>query len=259
MVKVLNTILNKARSVRYSPSIKVDAVGGLERLGSRYGGWMIRNDPALRGSVIVSCGFGEDGSFDAEMANTYGAKVVVVDPTPRAVAHFDEMVARVGKPADTGYVPGGKQPVGAYDLSNVTEGQMVLVDKALWINEEPVRFFKPSVDEHVSHSIKFDNGDDDRYIVVPTVTLASLVAEIGANSISMVKMDIEGAESEILNSIEDWGIWPDQILIEFDVLRVPGPESKNDVETIDGKLRRLGYSCAHIDDRNYLYLRNQQS
>lgn len=257
MKNVLAAVRKKARSIRYAPSIKVDAVSGLERLGSTYGGWMIKDDATLHGSVVISCGLGEDASFDAEMANSYGAKVVVVDPTPRAVVHFHEMVARVGKGAECGYVDGGKQPAQAYNLANVADGQIQLVDKALWINEQPVRFFKPDVDEHVSHSIKFDNGSDEHYIIVPTVTLASLMAGLAADKISMVKMDIEGAETEILNSIEDWGMWPDQILVEFDVLREPGPDSKNDVEAVDRKLRARGYTCASAEGRNYLFLRNK--
>jgi hypothetical protein len=86
----------------------------LLRLGSDYGGWTFEPSTDLQNSAIVSCGLGEDASFDIEFASRFGAKVIIVDPTPRAIRHFDEIQKRVGQPAVQSYVKGGKQPIASY-------------------------------------------------------------------------------------------------------------------------------------------------
>ena len=55
----------------------------LVRLGSVYGGWTFENKKNLYGSTILSCGLGEDASFDIEFANMYNAKIIIVDPIPK--------------------------------------------------------------------------------------------------------------------------------------------------------------------------------
>lgn len=99
----------------------------LIRLGSEYGGWCFLDDPAsLRNSIIVSAGLGEDASFDIEFANKYDAKVLVVDPTPRAIIHFNSINQHIGSPRNQQYVKGGVQPIDAYDLENIKNDQLIL-------------------------------------------------------------------------------------------------------------------------------------
>ncbi|WP_454884447.1 FkbM family methyltransferase [Sphingomonas oryzagri] len=242
----------------FRPSVKVEPIGELVRLGSGYGGWTIEEAPYLKNCLAISCGLGEDASFDVEFANRYGAEVIIIDPTPRSVVHYQELTPRIGKPAERGYIGGGRQPAEAYDLSNVGISQLRFEEKALWINEDPIRFYKPANPAHVSHSIKFkpNTTGEDQFIVVPTVTIASLLADVPTERFALLKMDIEGAEVEILGSIADWPVLPWQILVEFDVLREPGNASKAEVERIDALLRAHSYVCRHFDgDRNYLYTR----
>lgn len=241
----------------YRPNITVDDVEGLVRLGSKYGGWTIQDDEALHSCIAISCGLGEDASFDVEFASRYGADVILVDPTPRSIRHFESVAGRTGKPAVQTYVKGGCQPVEAYELSSVRADQLRLEAKALWTTEEPVRFYKPANPAHVSHSVKFKAGEGEAdYILVPTITIDKLLAEVPGERFGLLKMDIEGAETEILDSIARWPALPRQILVEFDVLRKANAGSKAEVERIDALLRDHGYACRHFDgERNYLYLR----
>ncbi|MGF7156340.1 FkbM family methyltransferase [Novosphingobium gossypii] len=241
----------------FRPSIIVEEVAGLTRLGSVYGGWTIKDAQDLVGCVAISCGLGEDASFDVEFAARYGADMVLVDPTPRSVTHYDQLVAHVGQSASTAYVKGGCQPVEAYDMSAIRPEQLRLEPKALWIDEEPVRFYKPANPAHVSHSVCFGAEEENAdYILVPTVTLAGLLANLPQDRFALLKMDIEGAETEILSSIAQWPVLPRQLLVEFDVLRSANAQSKAQVERIDALLRSQGYACCHFDgERNYLYLR----
>ncbi|WP_439814372.1 FkbM family methyltransferase [Zavarzinia sp. CC-PAN008] len=253
--KIANRIKDHTLSRLHAPRIAVTPLEGLVRLGSSYGGWTVKADADLNGGLVISCGLGEDASFDVEIANRYGARVVIVDPTPRALDHFQQMIGRVGQAAERPYAPGGKQPVDAYDLGKVQPEQITIEAKALWINDDPVRFFKPATAGHVSHSIKFVGNSADDYITVPSTTLAALVAALDNREIAVLKMDIEGAEADILDSIDTWGALPRQLLIEFDVLREPGPASRQTVERIDARLRAKGYVCGQAEGRNYMYVR----
>ncbi len=253
---LLERIAGKVNKRLYRPDVKVSAGTSLRRAGTAYGGWVFEDRPSLRGGWIISCGLGEDASFDVEMANGPGAAILIVDPTPRAIAHFQEIAGRLGCPSQRGYVHGGKQPPESCDLSNVGRGQMVLEPQALWTESAPVRFHKPANPDNVSNSITFSAGGADDFILVPATTLNEILARYAISSVAMLKMDIEGAEVDILKSIASWQILPEQILVEFDVLRDAGPVSKKAVEEVDAMLRAQGFACVNVEDKNYTYVRS---
>ena len=85
----------------FRPRIVVDGAGAsLRRLGTTYGGWTFVDSPGLFGSTAIFCGLGEDASFEVAFSRAYGATVVAVDPTPRAIAHFRAIEERFGMPAE---------------------------------------------------------------------------------------------------------------------------------------------------------------
>ena len=255
MLSMLQRAKAKALQRRYRPRIEVVPGESLRRLGSAYGGWTFEDRAELADGTIVSCGLGEDASFDVEIASAYGARLILVDPTPRAIAHFDAVVARLGSPAVRDYVAGGEQPVEAYDLTRLNRKSLELMPVALWIENTTLRFYEPENPEHVSHSITFQPEDGSRYIEVPALTYDEVVARAGTEEIALLKLDIEGAETQVLAQVADWSVKPQQILVEFDVLRDPGEQSRGEVERIDRILRDAGFTCRHFDgDRNYLYV-----
>jgi hypothetical protein len=252
---MLGRIAHKLRTLFYQPSIHIDHAPNVLRLGSKgYGEWAFLDSEALRGSTIVSVGLGEDATFDVEFAARYGAKVVMVDPTPRAVAHFQKIQARLGQPATTAYNPTGNQPAEAYDLRTLGSESFTLVEKALWIDGKPVKFFQPVNDKHVSHSIT--QHQDTPYIEVSSTTPRALVEQFGPALLTLWKLDIEGAEIGVLGSMLDDGILPDQILVEYDVCVVPSREAKETCEACDRRLRQAGYRCVYVEGRNYSYARS---
>jgi FkbM family methyltransferase len=225
------------------------------RLGSCYGGWTFEVRPSLRNAPIISCGLGEDVSFDVEMARAFGCRVILVDPTPRAIVHYERVVARLGKPAERAYADGGDQPPEAYDLRALAPANFELVPKALWTCEGKVRFYEPEVATNVSHSLLRNQGVvTDRYIELEAVRLDTVLRQYGIDSLPLLKLDIEGAETEVLRDMLDAGILPEQVLVEFDHLLRPGPDARREVEALDGRLRAAGYHCLNFDGtRNYLY------
>ena len=230
-------------------------------MGSPYGGWSFVDEDTLKECTIISAGLGEDASFDIEFAAKYNAKVIIVDPTPRAISHFNEIVNSLGNPAKLQYSEDGCQPIDAYDLSSITTDNLLLVAKALWNENTSLKFFEPLNPNHVSHSIvNYQNNysDNTKSIVVDAVTLDSLLTylNINASDIPLMKFDIEGAEIEVIRRLIDVGITPRQILVEFDELNIPSPKAFSRVTEVDELLRNSGYNLLKTDGQaDFLYFR----
>ena len=57
----------------------------IDRLGTRYGGWILPKDIELNeDSVVYSAGVGEDISFDMLLSDKYKCNIVLIDATKRA-------------------------------------------------------------------------------------------------------------------------------------------------------------------------------
>lgn len=260
------TAYRRVRNVPRHPLQDFEPRPGFDliRLGSAYGGWTFVHHGDLFGSTIISAGLGEDASFDVEFARTYGAKVIVVDPTPRAVNHFNEISARLGSASTCGYSGGGAQSVEAYDLRGINQSDLALVPQALWKASTTLKFFEPINEKHVSHTLvnfRRDYQDAGNYMVVESITMTDLLRDNGlrdGDSLQLVKLDIEGAEVEVISNFLDEGIRPNQILVEFDELNAPSPESFSRIDFIDTKLNKFGYQCIWTDNQvDFLYISDE--
>lgn len=222
-------------------------------LGSEYGGWMLADLPSLHSGTVLSCGLGEDASFDVEVARRFGATVIMVDPTPRAITHFDAMLTRLGQPAQRTYVSGGTQPVDAYDLTGIRDDQFFLVPKALAEASGSVRFYSPVDPAAVSHSIvNFQHGYSKTtpFIEVPSIDFVTLANEYRLDAIALAKFDIEGAEIMVIPQMLDVGIRPEQVLVEFDELNWPSRRARENFDRVHGRLIAVGYVPFHFDKRS---------
>lgn len=190
-------------------------------LGTEYGGWHFIHNENLNNSLMISAGVGEDISFDIEMINKYKIKVVLIDPTPRAIAHISEVSRSLGKSKTRDFLDGGSQPIEAYNLKNVGENDFTLIKKALFNkSNQIVKFFEPPNPEHVSHSISNWQNDfkkNTNYKEVTTLTMSDVKNFINQD-INILKLDIEGAEIKVIPNLIKSNILPYQILVEFDEL-----------------------------------------
>lgn len=252
-----NRFLHSWLMRKYAPAIEVQRFTDLIRLGSDYGGWTFRGSAELQNSTIASCGLGEDASFDIEFASRFHARVIILDPTPRAIRHFEEIQRCLGQPARQSYVAGGKQPVDSYDLRNIAEESLILEPSALWVENTSVKFFAPANPDHVSHSIvNYQNNytQDSSHIEVAAITPEALLAKYQLKSVPLMKLDIEGAEIEVIRHMMERSIRPRQLLVEFDEMSFPSARSKRNAEETDKLLKQAGYICGYFDGRaNFLY------
>ena len=193
-------------------------------LGSNYGGWDFVKPKNGQFLNVISAGVGEDISFDIEFMNSFDCKVVLIDPTPRAILHVENVIKSLGKKSTKKYdIKSGNQLIEAYDLSHIKKNNFVHIKKAIYNKtNESVNFYLPKNQNHVSHSISnFQNNfsKNTDYIKVQSITLDEVMKEVAFKKIDLLKLDIEGAENHVIPDMLDKKIFPAQILVEFDELR----------------------------------------
>lgn len=255
-IALLKKALHKFRRALHQPRVSISGAQTV-RLGSAYGGWDFIDGEELHGSTVISCGLGEDASFDVEFAAKYGAQVIILDPTPRAIAHYQAIVDRIARGE---LVPTTSDPwhPGRYDLSSIRPRQLLLIRKALWIEEKSLKFFAPSDPTHVSHSIiDFQNNYQmtGTHIHVGALTIEAICRDHGITNLPLLKLDIEGAEIDVLKHMMFGKVRPSQILVEFDELTRPSKRSTARFFEAHGALLNAGYQLRHRKGANYLYKR----
>jgi len=243
---------------KYAPVIEIQDSTELVRLGTDCGGWVFEPTPDLQDSVIVSCGLGEDASFDVEFASRFCAKIIVVDPTPRAIHHFEGIQGRLGQRAIQSYVKRGRQPLESYDLRRITGDSLILEPSALWVENTRLKFFAPSNPSGVSYSLinyQNDYSQETTHIEVASITLEALFKKYHLHTVPLIKLDIEGAEIRVIRYMVEKSMYVRQLLVEFDEMNSPSDRSKQNVEDTDRLLRHVGYSCRYFDGHaNFLYV-----
>jgi FkbM family methyltransferase len=181
----------------------------------------------------------------------------MVDPTPRAVAHFRSIEGQLGSPAASDYMAGGTQPITSYDLSSLRPGQLRLLEAAIAADEGQARFYQPPNTDHVSYSlVNFQNeySTSTPYIEVRTVRMQSVIST-AATMPAVVKLDIEGVAGPVIDDMIESGILPMQVCVEFDELQTGSAEAWGTFGRAHDRLRAARYRLAHYDGKaGFLYL-----
>jgi FkbM family methyltransferase len=227
------------------------------RLGSNYGGWSIYTTKNLSGGIVVSAGVGEDVTFDIELIEKFGCRVFLIDPTPRAKLHYQDIVERFGKNKKSDeYSQDGQQSVLSYNLENINHNNFIFLNKAVSDKTiKNVKFFEPKNPSHVSHSLIEDLNDNNNYILVDVISFKDLTEQLNLKNIQILKLDIEGSEVDVLKNIFKTGINVEQILVEYDLLRTRKVSAYFKVLFISTKLLLNKYVLVNIEDLNYTFLK----
>ncbi len=174
-------------------------------------------------SLCYCVGCGEDITFDLALIERYGCEVFAFDPTPRAAHHVRRVAGHQAK----------------YHFKPV----------GIWSTDGTVKFFEPRNAAEVSHSIT-NLQSTSSYITVPVVTLSGALEENSHSRLSLLKLDIEGAEANVLDSILKSAVEIDILLVEFDGLARAGVAELRRARSIMGRLLRRGYEVFWIEGRN---------
>jgi FkbM family methyltransferase len=171
------------------PRIRVQVKKKNSWYGNKYGGFYVVPEKISKDSIVYSFGIGEDVSFDLDIIKNHECHVFAYDPTPKSI----EWISRQDLPGKFHFLPFG--------LSH-QDGESV--------------FYLPKNKAHVSGSLSLtDNIDAKEKISIPVFRLKTLMEKNSHDHINVLKMDIEGAEYEVLEDIIHSGVVVEQILVEF--------------------------------------------
>lgn len=187
------------------------------------GGWCYEVSELNEDGVVYSLGVGDNIDFDLALISRCGASVHAFDPTPDAVTtlgaeslppqfHFHSWAAA------------GED--GVLRLYPRVRANGTLSDTMFTL-----------VPEELSK---------DKVIEVPAYTIASLMHQLGHDHIDLLKMDIEGAEYDVIDGLLKTSCRPRQILIEFHH-RHAGIDKEQTTRAING-LEAAGYKIYFVSD-----------
>jgi FkbM family methyltransferase len=212
-------------------------------IGTPYGGKHIVPLDNLQNSTIISGGCGEDISFDVEFAARFNSTVIMVEPIPRAINHVENVLKRIGTKSEIAFSDSGRQPVEAYELFNLKKSQLKLIPKALWNQESIIELFQPMESEHISHSVLDiqKTGGLKGSVKVKSVTVPQIMSDEGIKTLEILKLDIEGAQLEVIEDCFSHGIFPQQIIVEIDELYFPTFVGRKRAKKLLKMLRKNSY------------------
>jgi FkbM family methyltransferase len=192
-----------------------------EKIGSTYGGWFVPVDLIKSDWICYLGGVGEDITFDLGLIDRFNCHVFAFDPTPRAIAH----VQKIGSAKNFNFVKLG-----------------------LWSCSKELRFYVPKDSSHVSHSVTNLQGTDD-YFVAKCSSIDHIMNDFKHKKLDLLKLDIEGAEHEVISSLLKKNISPKVICIEFDQ-----PDTMIKMLKTQIKLHFKGYKLCYVDGWNLTFV-----
>ena len=187
------------------------------------GGWRFTTHDLGQDSIVYSLGVGEDIAFDLFIIDRFGAEVHAFDPTPSSI----EMLSKTSLPNRFHFHPW-----------------------AITAADGTLKFYprvkKDGSQSTVMFTMIAEDASSENAIEVPAYCLSSVASRLGHSRIDLLKMDIEGAEYEVLEGLLASSIKPGQLLVEFHH-RFPaiGLEKTADMIRL---LRKSGYKIFAVSD-----------
>jgi FkbM family methyltransferase len=158
----------------------------IQLIGTQYGHCAVILALVAPGSTIISAGVGEDTSFDTELIRLKNCQIIGVDPTDKARR----------------YIENNKNP------------NFHFLQKALYTESgKKIKIYKNTNPDYVSESITPSHNmvSPSEFYEAETISIPDLLRQY--RNVSVLKMDIEGAEYDIINSLGKLDI--PQIYVEF--------------------------------------------
>jgi FkbM family methyltransferase len=214
---IYNVLRKKEIWIR--PQIKKEVLW----LGNQYAGFYVVPELLNSNSIVYSFGVGEDISFDRALIEIFSCTIYAFDPTPNSIKYIKEQ----GNIENFNF-----SPVGIYK------------------KDCSVDFFLPKNPNYVSGSIYHENTLEEK-IPVPMKKIQTIFKELKHIKIDLIKLDIEGAEYDVMDDILDLGMNIPQILIElhhrFSTIGIA--KTKDLLQ----KMYRAGYKIAAISPTHEEY------
>lgn len=220
--------------------------------GTVYGGWWLPNALNLSPtSTVISAGAGEDISFDLAIQSQFGCTVEIYDPTERAIKHFEE-IQNYYKPNFPGFSGNIQKDYEIWISPLKPNFAKINFNKfGLAAADSTVKFYKQTNPDYVSQTVVPDMYGTD-YTIAKMKRLQTVLKEKGLEKIDVLKLDIEGAELQVLETMLEDKIYPTVLCLEFDYY-LKGKD-RGETGIIINKLYDVGYKLLHGENWNYTFM-----
>lgn len=199
-----------------TPEIKISKTW----IGNSYGGFFVNTEGLNNQSLIYSIGIGTDVSFDLELINTYGCKVYGFDPTPKSIQWVKE---------------------------NINEPNFIMSEFGISNFSGKKKFYLPKNQNFVSGSmLPLKTVNEKESIMLEFKPLSLAMQANNHDYLDLLKMDIEGAEYDVLEDVLNHNIRIDQIVVEFHSHLISNGRRKT--TAMLKLLKRHGYQCFAVSD-----------
>ena len=118
----------------------------------------------------------------------------------------------------------------------------------LWHEEATLKFYAPKDPRHVSHSV-LNLQATPNYFEAPCKRLSSIMAELGHDRLDLLKLNIEGAHFEVMDSVME-----DRVPIKVLTVAIDRPTSVARVSRAVRDLRRHGFSLVKVESWAYTFV-----
>ena len=163
----------------------------MEKLGTKYGGWYVPEEMDLNeDSIIYSAGVGEDISFDLLLNNKYKSHIYLIDPTERALKHYESIhEGYISNDWDFSGQDIQKDYWGIINELKPNLKKVYYVKKGLWKCRDIMKFYKQENEKYVSQSL-MGNMFGKEYDKVEVLSVKDLMKEKQNTRIDLLKMDL---------------------------------------------------------------------
>jgi FkbM family methyltransferase len=241
MKTILRQIKNKLKGLnQWKPLLS--PMANKTRIGTVYGGWVIPDNYLNEESICYLAGAGEDISFDVGVAKKYNCQVYIFDPTPKAKKHFDNLVESTKQ--------NKKMPINSkdyYDCDSNTIKLLNFEEIGIWNKEDEIKFYSPKDPTHVSHSA-VNLQKTEKYFTAKVSRLSEIMKANGHQTLDLLKIDIEGAEYLVIDTIIEDKLKIKVICVEYD--EANNPLDKNYQTRIKESINKIinyGYKVVDCD------------
>jgi FkbM family methyltransferase len=147
--------------------------------------------------IVYGVGAGEDISWDIGMIEEYGATVIIIDPTEKAKQHVESVLSSKDYKKDP--------------------NRVIFLNEGLSHEKGNIVFALPANPNHVSmRAVEMADPTMTQTVSAPVRTLQDFMSELGHDYLDVLKIDIEGAEYSVLESLIQSKFMPfTQLLVEY--------------------------------------------
>lgn len=185
-------------------------------------------------AVVIDAGCSYEADFSVCLIRRHGVRAFGVDPTRKHAAALRALEAQ--HPGRFEHVPcaiAASDGTLTFHESRVNESGSLLTDHVNVVHDE---------------TTSYD---------VEAVSLATLLKRVGVETVDILKLDLEGAEYELLERMTAEELQPfKQLFIEFHHHAV-SHFGEADTRRLVGRISGFGFRPFSVDDHNFLFYRDR--